>query len=216
MGSVMQGERNWRFFVKGNILSTTHRNCQADKAWLMARSFGRLCVCVCKRTFFFLHFLKWKCCGSGRRCCENVSFPDIPKSENNRFLSAYSSQCIVCRQWANISALCACVCVCRQQAVVPMVVCYWLVISVGNRSCYQAWHGDRRGWMMHGTGKLFRRKDNGATHARRCIHTHAAKMNGYTLAHASTDSCTHNRPITQLSANVLAAIDLFSAPRTAH
>lgn len=62
--------------------------------------------------------------------------------------------------------LCVCVRACVQRALVPMVVCYWLVISVGNRSCYQAWHGDRRGWMMHGTGKLFRRKDNGATHTR--------------------------------------------------
>lgn len=60
--------------------------------------------------------------------------------------------------------------VCGQQAVVPMVVCYWLVISVGTRSCYQAWHGDRRGWMMHGTGKLFGRKDNGATHTHSSTH----------------------------------------------
>lgn len=53
------------------------------------------------------------------------------------------------------------------------------------------------------------------THANTRAHTHATKMDGYTLAHAPTDSCTHNRPVTQLSANVLAAIDLFSAPWTA-
>lgn len=52
-------------------------------------------------------------------------------------------------------------------------------------------------------------------HTRQHAHTHAAETDGYTLAHAPTDSCTHNRPVTQLSANVLAAIDLFSAPRTA-
>lgn len=68
---------------------------------------------------------------------------------------------------------------------------------------------------MHGMGKLLRRKDNGATHTDLYTHTHAVKMDGQTLSHAPTDSRTQNRPITQLSANVLAAIDLFSAPRTA-
>lgn len=181
MVSVMQGERNWRFFVKRNILSTAHRNCQPDKAWLMVGLLAHWCVCA--RAFIFL--------------CEGVVvmvggaeevwvFQISWNQKTTDSLSAHSSQCIVCGQWANISALCVCVCesvcVCRQQAVVPMVVCYWLVISVGNRSCYQAWHGDRRGWMMHGTGKLFRRKDNGATHTCRYIHTHGAKMNGCILA----------------------------------
>ena len=55
------------------------------------------------------------------------------------------------------------------------------------------------------------------THTHTHTHTfiHAAKMDKEALAHAPTDSCTHNRPVTQLSANVLAAIDLFSAPWTA-
>lgn len=53
-------------------------------------------------------------------------------------------------------------------------------------------------------------------HTHADAYTHGAKMNGCTLAHVTADSCTHNGPITQLSANVLAAIDLFSAPWTAH
>lgn len=70
---------------------------------------------------------------------------------------------------------------------------------------------------MHGMGKLLRRKDNGPTRTYTPFHTHkhTVKMDRQTLSHATTDSCAQNRPITQPSANVLAAIDLFSAPRTA-
>lgn len=161
----------------------------------------------------------WGSSGSGTECLWKSSrYPEIRKQQ------ILCQPTAVNAMFADIEPIfppcvyvhvCVFVSVCGQQAVVPMVVCYWLVISVGNRSCYQAWHGDRRGWMMHGTGKLFRHKDNGATHKRQHIHTHAVKMDGYTLAHAPPDSCTHNRPVTQLSANVLAAIDLFSAPWTA-
>lgn len=104
--------------------------------------------------------------GDGRREGERAMWK-LLISRTTDSLSAYSFQCNVCGQRANNSALC----VCGQRALVPMVVCYWLVISVGNRSCYQAWHGDRRGWMMHGTGKLFRRKDNGVTQTHSQTHT---------------------------------------------
>lgn len=71
------------------------------------------------------------------------------------------------------------------------------------------------GWENCSDAKIMELHTHTPSHTDLYTHTHAVKMDGQTLSHAPTDSLTQNRPITQLSANVLAAIDLFSAPRTA-
>ncbi len=122
MVSVMQGERNWRFFVKRNILSTTQWYCQADKAWLIVGLLADCCVCVCVHTStcIFTSFM-WRCgvaVGVGLvivvgAVVEVRVFQISWNQKTTDSLSAYSSQCNVCGQWADISALCVCVRACR-------------------------------------------------------------------------------------------------------
>ena len=133
MASVMQGERNWRSFVKRkkkkkkkkrNIFSTTQWYCQADKAWLIVGLLACLCACVCVCESVLTIF---RCgvavgvgvVGVGEVCIFNTSW----NKKTTDSLSAYSSQCtVVCGQWANISA-CVCVCVCVSARVCAASCC---------------------------------------------------------------------------------------------
>lgn len=154
-----------------------------------------LCLRVWAQSSNNFAVLIWRC--DAEAYMEFTSGGQCPGSVKTTVsVSTQSSQCNVCGQWANISASCmsACVCLRAQQTAVPVCVCYWLVISVGNRSCDRAWHGDRRGWMMHGTGKLFRRKSNGGTRTKKITHTRARTLSDDVESYTNTcspDYCTH-------------------------
>lgn len=77
---------------------------------------------------------------------------------------------------------------------------------------------------MHGTGKLLGRKDNGASYTRAQAHTHARTHarthsdSGGALHAAASRTAAHHTGAghTMGCEDAVGAMDLFSAPRTAH